>query len=247
MTARIGLIIPSSNRMVEQEMTCHVPPGACLHVARLRMTGPHHAPLDQLLPRIEDAARTLVDARCDVVAFHCTATSMEGGADGETHILAAMAAAGAPRAFTTAGAISRAFDRLGARRIVLVTPYDGKTTSDEAAFLANAGYEMLSATGVDLGGSDQFCATPPVFWRDRVVEAARPDADAYLISCANISTFPIIPDLETRLDRPVVTSNQAVIWDALQQLDRRDRGACPGRLFAAMPEFSAENAVHDPA
>jgi len=53
MTLRIGLIIPSSNRMVEQEMARFVPPDVTLHVARLRMTGPHHAPLAQLLPRIE--------------------------------------------------------------------------------------------------------------------------------------------------------------------------------------------------
>ena len=41
MTARIGLIIPSSNRMVEEEMVRHVPPGVTAHVARLRMTGAH--------------------------------------------------------------------------------------------------------------------------------------------------------------------------------------------------------------
>ena len=54
------------------------------------------------------------------------------------------------------------------------------------------------------------------FWRDRVIAAARPNADAYLISCANISVFGVIEDLETRLERPIVTSNQAVIWDALR-------------------------------
>ena len=53
MTARIGLIIPSSNRMVEQEMVRHVPPGVQAHVARLRMTGAHHMSLDQLLPHVE--------------------------------------------------------------------------------------------------------------------------------------------------------------------------------------------------
>jgi maleate isomerase len=231
MIARVGLIIPSSNRMVEQEMVPAFPRDVQAHVMRLRMTGAHHVGPDRLLARVAEATATLLDARCDVIAFHCTATAMESGSDGEARIVAAMA--GAPRAFTTAGAIGRAFDRLGARRIVLVTPYDGKTTADEAKFLTDAGYEMLSATGFDLGGSDQFCAAPPAFWRDRVVMAARPDADAYLISCANISTFPIISDLESQLGRPIVTSNQAVIWEALRQLDRRDHGRCPGRLFAA--------------
>ena len=77
MTARVGLIIPSSNRMVEDEMNHAFPPGVRAHVTRLRMTGDNRMPLDQLLPRVEEAARTLVDARCEVVAFHCTANSMD--------------------------------------------------------------------------------------------------------------------------------------------------------------------------
>jgi hypothetical protein len=81
MTARVGLIIPSSNRMVEQEMVPAFPAGIAGHVARLRMTGANRLPFDQLLPRIGDAVRALTDARCDVVAFHCTANSMEGGQD----------------------------------------------------------------------------------------------------------------------------------------------------------------------
>jgi maleate isomerase len=244
MTARIGLIVPSSNRMVEQEMVKALPQGVTAHVTRLRMTGPHRVALERLLARVEEATAMLLDARCEVVAFHCTATSMEGGSDGEARILSAMA--GAPRAFTTAGAIDRALRRLGARRIVLVTPYTAATTAGEAAFLATAGFEMLSATGFDLGGSDRFCAAPPQFWRDRVIEASRPDADAYLVSCANISTFPVIDDLERQLGRPIVTSNQAVIWDALRHLDWRDCAGCPGRLFAATDSHDGTGRVSAP-
>ena len=229
--ARIGLIIPSSNRMVEQEMVRALPAGVQAHVTRLRMTGPHHVPLEELLPRIEEAARTLVDAKCDVVAFHCTATSTEAGLVGEERALAAVARAGTPQATTTATAIRRAFAAVGARRVVLVTPYDARTTEEEAAFLRRAGYDVLAAKGFALGGSDQFCATPAQYWLERTLELARPDADAYLISCANIATFAVIDELERRLERPVVTSNQSVLWDALCRLGWRERGMCPGRLF----------------
>ncbi len=230
MTARIGLIIPSSNRMVEQEMVRHVPPGVQAHVARLRMTGPHHVALDQLLPRIEDATRTLTDARCEVVAFHCTATSMEEGMAGEERVLAAVQRAGAPTAITTATAIRRALETLGARRIVLVTPYSTKTTEEEAAFLRSAGYEVPHAVGHDLGGSDAYCAATAESWRERVLAAARPEADVYFLSCANIAAFGVIEELERRLDRPVITSNQAVLWDALRQVGAAEpRGL--GRLF----------------
>jgi maleate isomerase len=231
MTSRVGLIIPSSNRMVEQEMARFFPPGVTLHVARLRMTGPHHVALDQLLPRVEEATRTLTDARCDVVAFHCTATSMEEGMAGEERVLAAVTRAGAPRATTTATAIRRAFDALEARRIVLVTPYSQKTTSEEAEFLHAAGCEVLHAVGHALAGSDAYCAAPPAFWRDSTLQAARREADAYLVSCANIAAMSVIDELERQLAAPVITSNQAVLWDALVRIGHADVSRCPGRLF----------------
>src|SRR5262245_6425417 len=220
--------------MVEHEIVPHVPPGVQAHVMRLRMTGPHHVALPKLLPRIEEATATLMDARCDVVAFHCTAASTEAGLAGEERALAAVARAGAPRATTTATAIRRACAVLAARRIILVTPYDVRTTEDEAAFLRSAGYDVLAAKGFALGGSDQFCAAPAQYWLERTLELARPEADAYLISCANIATFPVIVELERRLDRAVISSNQVVLWDALCRLGWRDRGACPGRLFDHM-------------
>ena len=122
MPARIGLIIPASNRMVEQEMVRHVPPGVTAHVARLRMTGAHRGPLEALLPRVAEAAATLTDARCDVVAFHCTSNSTAEGVAGEAKLLGALRGAGAPHVTTTASALRHAFDALGARRIVLLTP-----------------------------------------------------------------------------------------------------------------------------
>ena len=67
----------------------------------------------------------------------------------------------------------------------------------------------------------------------RAGAAKRPDADVYFLSCANISVFGIIEELEARLGKPVITSNQTVIWDALARLGWGDRRGCPGRLFAA--------------
>ena len=233
MTTRVGLIIPSSNRMAEQEMAPAFPDGVAAHVARVRMTGANHLAFAELLPRIEEAARALLDARCDVVAFHCTANSMEGGKSGEQQILATLARAGAAHATTTITAIQRAFDALGARRIVLITPYSAETTEHEAEFLRHAGYEVLAARGFALAGSDAYCAAPPAFWRDRALAAAHPEADAYLISCANIAVFGVIEEVEAKFRRPVVTSNQAVIWDALRLIGWQDWRRCPGRLFAA--------------
>lgn len=231
MTARVGLIIPSSNRMVEQEMVPAFPAGVHAHATRLRMTGANRGPLDHVVPGVEEATRALTDARCGVVAFHCTANSMQEGRAGEERLLAVMRRSGAAQATTTATAVRHAFAALGARRLVLITPYDQATTDHEAEFLHESGYEVLEARGFALAGSDAYCVTPPGYWRDCVRASPRSDADVYFVSCANISVFSVIAALEAELDRPVVTSNQAVIWDCVCRLGISDRHGCPGRLF----------------
>ncbi|MNF07974.1 Arylmalonate decarboxylase [compost metagenome] len=47
---------------------------------------------------------------------------------------------------------------------------------------------------------------------------AEPGMDALLLSCANVRAFEAVEPLERELGVPVVTSNQAVLWDALQQI-----------------------------
>jgi len=235
---RVGLIIPSSNRMVEQEMAHHYPAGVVVHINRLRMTGPQKVPLKQLLPRLTEAAAALVDAKCDVVTFHCTANSTDDGPEGEAAILATLEAAGARCASSTATAVRRALDVYGARRIVLVTPYSQAVTDHEADFFRGLGIEVLTAVGHDLGNSDAYCAAPPSFWLEQTLAARHAKADIYFVSCANISAFDVIAELENKLERPVISSNQAVVWDQIASnglgLPLAARSFCPGSLLSKL-------------
>lgn len=230
---RTGLIIPSSNRMVEEEMTSHYPAGVVPHVTRLRMTGPHRtSSLTDLAPRVTEAAGALADAKCDVVTFHCTANSMSEGTAGEELLLEAMRRAGAKRVSSTATATRRAMQALGAKRIVLVTPYSQEQTDHEAAFFPAIAVEVIHAKGHGLPNSDAYCTTPPSFWLEQGLAAHRPEADLYFLICANIAAFSVIEPLEARLGRPVVSSNQLVVWDQLRQIGWEGRDKLPGRLFS---------------
>src|SRR3954451_11272749 len=89
--ARIGFIIPSSNRMVEPQMQRFMPTGVVPHFSRIGMTNRHKAPLDKLLPRIIDAADLLADSKCNVIVLQCTGTSMSGGVDMDRRVVAEIA------------------------------------------------------------------------------------------------------------------------------------------------------------
>ena len=233
MPQRVGLIIPSSNRMVEQEMVRYFPADVVAHVNRLRMTGPNLKPLRDLLPEVEQACAELVDAKCEVVAFHCTANSMAEGSGGEAALLEALRRAKAPNVATTSTAVMNALRALDAKSIALITPYSQKSTEEETHFFDEAGIEIVYAKGCDRGGSDAYCSTPPEFWSAEAASLAHTNFDALFLSCANIQCLGIIEDIEQRLGKPVITSNQVVIWEALRLIGWSGEKRPPGRLFAA--------------
>lgn len=229
--ARLGLIIPSSNRLSEPQFRRYAPPGVETHVTRLRMTGPHRLPPADLLPRIAEAAQALGDAQCDIVVFHCTASSMEAGLVAERRVVDLIRQATGRRACTTATAVLAALEALDARRLVLVTPYTQQANDHEIAFLAEAGLEVLRDRALALGGSDAYIAAAPALWLQATEEERDSRAEAYFLSCTNIHSLEVIPELEARLDRPVLASNQATLWYCLRALGFADRVPGLGLLF----------------
>lgn len=213
---RIGIIVPSANRLVEQEMVPRLPAGYCAHVTRLRMSGAHYTPLSALVPRAAEAAAALGDAGCAVVVFNCTSSTMEEGVAGNNALLAALQQATSGTVTTTASAVLEAARALAARRVVLVTPYSAAVTDKARAFLVESGIEVLRTVARDVAGNGPYFEIPPARWLQDLRDARDQRADAYILSCANIACLDIIEDAEAALGVPVITSNQAVMWRALR-------------------------------
>ncbi len=230
--ARYGLIIPSSNRMAEPHACRFTPAGVVPHTARLRMTGPHFMPLEDLLPKVAETAATLADAKCDPIVFHCTANSMAEGVEGERRIARTIVEATGAKATTTAAATMAALQRLGAARIVLVSPYRRATHEHELDFMEQVGVEVVGERNLGLAGSDAYCGVAPSDWIDIVAGMKNDRADAYFVSCANIRATEVIEQLEAKLGKPVLTSNQLVIWQALRMAGIDDAVPGLGRLAA---------------
>ena len=229
--ARLGFIIPASNRMVEPQMARFAPPGVVPHFMRLRMTNQYKRPLPELLPRILDAAAHLMDSKCDIIVFQCTGTSMSGGVDMDAFVVSEIAKAVKRPAISTAGAVKAALAALGARRLVFISETEQAGHDKKVAYLREAGYELVADKAASLPGTDQYCVTPPRFWYDLAVSLRNDAADAYFISCANIQSIDVIEDLERVLNKPVVTSNQAALWCALRTLGLSDVVPGLGSLF----------------
>ena len=228
--ARLGVIIPSSNRVAEPNFQRFAPDGVVPHFMRLRMTGPHRGPLEDLKPRIAEAASILGDAKCDVTVLHCTGTSMSGGFGAERGVIETIEEATGRPGLTTATCLMAALAALGARRLVFISETAEAGHAEKRDFMVDAGYDIVADQAACLSGSDQSCVTPPAFWVDLARKVTVPEADAIFISCANIHAIDAIEELEAALDRPVVTSNQVVLWHGLRTAGITDALPALGRL-----------------
>jgi maleate cis-trans isomerase len=236
--ARIGFIIPSSNRMVEPHMHRFMPQGVVPHFTRIGMTFRHKAPFGDLLPRILDAADLLADSKCDVTVLQCTGRSMSAGVDEEKRVIAEVAKATGRPALSAASSIVTAIEALGARRLVFISETKQADHDMKCAFLREAGYDLVADKAVALASSDEYCTMPPQLWLDTARALRRDEADAYFISCANISSIDVIETIEAELGRPVVTSNQAAIWCSLRTVGINDVVPGLGQLLT-LPSLRA--------
>jgi maleate cis-trans isomerase len=234
LSPRIGLIVPASNTAAEVQFQRFLAPaGVGVHTTRLRMTGQWTRPLSELAGDITRAAEALSDTNPGVIVFHCTANSMAEGQGGERRILDLVEKASGCPALTTGLAVKEALAELKLRKLVLISPYVKATNEHEIEFLGEAGYEVVHDLGLGLtGGGDDYLRVTPQEWTDLTVQHQRPEADGYFLSCTATSMIDSIEDIERTLDKPVVNSNQAVLWAALRRLDVSASIAGLGRLFA---------------
>ena len=231
--ARLGLIIPSSNRLSEPHFRRFLPADVAVHTTRLQMTGVHNKPLGPLLEDVSRAASALGDARCDVIVFHCTANSMEHGPEGEQKILAAVREASGAEALSTAQAVVEALRASSITSMVLVSPYSQSHNDHEKAYLEALGFSVVHdvALGVASGG---YPHVPPSKWVEVTRANLRDDADGIFLSCTNTTQIDVIEVLEAELGKPVVNSNQATIWASLKRLAPKLGAMVPSAALGAL-------------
>jgi len=227
---RLGMIIPAVNTEAEPQIESMLPEGVTLHTTRLRMIEDTPDQLLSLTERIEEGASLLADAGVDRILFHCTAVTTYAPDMADRIRERIVAATGLP-VTVTGEAVASALKAVGARNVVMVTPYVSAMNAREAAYLRHNGITVLRDYAAELTYAKDFRAIEPFAWYRRAIEWRDAEADAYFLSCAQMRIAEVIGLLERDLGKPVVTSNQAAAWHALRQSGIHDRVAGFGTLF----------------
>jgi maleate isomerase len=228
----IGVVVPYDFAL-DRELWRWVPDDISLHLTRMPYV-PLAATMEMAIhlsdPALVANGATEVKAVSPLVtAYACTSGSFVGGLAGETALVAAMTEAGAPAAVTTSGALLTALRHLDITRIATATPYTADITAGLSGFLAEAGFDVVAASG--LGLTSDIRTVPYDVTAQLVRDTDCPGAEAVFISCTNLPTYDVIAPLEAELGKPVLTANQVTMWSALTVAGRKAVG--PGQQLLA--------------
>ncbi|WP_284286230.1 maleate cis-trans isomerase family protein [Alicyclobacillus fastidiosus] len=138
---------------------------------------------------------------------------------------------------TATSAMVQALHFLGLQRVSLVAPYTEDRTRTMIEFLQHMSIDVDGVEQRDFAerGTDprewyECNLQPPTTAYLMARRAYRESVDGVVISATNFRTFEVISALEADLGKPVVTTNQAILWAVFQLLGIRCHIPVLGRL-----------------
>ena len=132
---------------------------------------------------------------------------------------------------STVTAVLAALRAVGARRIAVATPYIDEVNEAEAGYLKASGLDVLAIEGLDLRFDSDIIRVSPDFILEFACAVDREDADAIFVSCGALRAVDVIDEIERRTGKPVVSSNQALMWHCMRLAGLNERMPSRGILF----------------
>lgn len=222
--ARIGLLVPFTNSNLEPDMALLCPQGASLHAARLGGYDEDEIPdADQMhglgASDLDEPLRLLMGVRPDVVIYGCTSATLTHGPVFDRDLANRIKQISGAATVTAAGSIVHALRHLNIARIGFASPYVPGINDMAVEYLSQMGVDAVARAEIDetLDNQGQGALSP-----DAVLalgqRADHADAEAIVLSCTDMRSVEIIDRLEDKIGKPVITSNQAMMFETLQFL-----------------------------
>lgn len=239
--AKIGLLVPGPNTVMEPDITkmCWslFPQGITVHSARLYIPsedvseGKQEEGLELLAEEVEKGARELETAEVDVMLYGCTSGSFFKGPDWDKEIIRRIENIGKVPATTPATGMLEALEALNIKKLSVATPYSEAMDLKLKEFLEFHEYEVLDISGLRHVNVHESPRYPKSTLYNLVRKVDKPDSECIFISCTNLPVVDLVSVLEGDFQKPVITANQALLWNGLKKIRIHGTVAGYGRLL----------------
>jgi maleate isomerase len=237
---RIGVVIPSTNTSVEADYNDLRPPNLTVHVARIFINtsidsdDKAQETLRQIREGSEKAVHDVCTCKPDHLIMGMSSETFVGGLEGSRALTKRMEEASGLGVSTGSEATNLALEKIGARRIAALTPYQPSIDAQVELYFDDLGYEMVAmkslrcptATSIaDVTGEEILAAI------DELEAEAHGGFDAFVQAGTNLSSWAVADEVEERTGKPLVSINAATLWHALGALGLEPNLPTAGSVF----------------
>ena len=216
---KVGLIALSTDQTIENDFQniCNNLP-VDIFINRIHNKNP--LTKENLLKMGEDLAsvtkKILPDEKLNTIAYGCTSGTIAIGEDNvKEKILSAK-----PGSYVTTPVTSaiKAFKLMNIKKIALFTPYPDAVNKTILEYFTKKNIEVSSFASLNLNLDSEFANVDPNYILEISSKLETKNADALFISCTALPVLNILDKLEQKIKKPVLSSNQTLIWDTIRSV-----------------------------
>jgi len=238
--AKIAVVVPATNTIVQPEMEAMRPPGVTNHVTRMLLPPRpyddmevYRKALETEEGHLEAALDMVLPCQPHVVAHGHSIHSFRGDrarADAEVQRLREYC--GIPFV-TPSMAVLKGLEAIGnPKRIAVLTPYWPPAEKLIAEFFTACGYEVVATSGLKTTGPTAVAQVSLDRIRAGFRELDTPQAEVLIHVGTNLPVSAITEEIEAAHGKPLIGVNVATYWLALRSVGITDRIPGFGRLLA---------------
>ena len=171
----------------------------------------------------------LPDQKLDCVAYGCTSGTIAAGY--QSIYEKVNLAKPNTKVTTPITSAINALKTLKINKVSIFTPYTNEINQSVINYFKNEKIEISELSYFDIASDLDIGKVDPQHLFDVLVKQDLSNSDALFVSCTALPVLSIINDIEKKLGKVILSSNQTLIWDTLKQIDNQNKVDGYGVLF----------------
>ena len=229
---RIGLITLASDFRIEKDFN-NVVYGKDIDLYSNRIKSYNHLTNETLKKMAEDIPQVtkniLPDEKLDCVAYGCTSGTIAAG----YKLVFDKVNLAKPNTKVTTPITSaiNALKSLKIKKISIFTPYTDEINQSVINYFKKENIEIDELSYFDISSDLDIGKVDPQYLFDTLAKIDLTKSDALFVSCTALPVLSIIGELEKKINKVVLSSNQTLIWDTLKEINYKNKVEGFGQLF----------------
>ena len=229
---KVGLLALSTDLTIENDFQsiCQKLPFD-LFVNRIHNENPlTKENLMKMYDQIESVTEKILPGqKINTIAYGCTSGTI---AIGEEKVKEKVQLAKADCYVTTpVTSAIKAFKEMNLKNIALFTPYPESVNKTILEYFERKNINIVSFSTFNIDLDEDIASVDPKYLLETLVKLDIKDADALFVSCTALPALQILDQVEKKINKIVLSSNQTLIWDTLRSIGYKSPVEGYGKLL----------------